>query len=204
MDGGDMAFDPADGDMMDDMDGDAEAMDDMLDPADAADDDGALDPPDSARASDPVRMAGTTAGEDRPSGSARRSAAAAAASLSAIRTTELLRTTTTVLGAPLLLPRESMVELEVRSAMVELDPGADTGWHEHTVPLYAHILDGALEVTYRTDAGDEVKLYGPGDTFMEAEGIVHRGRVAADGDGVRLIEVIMAAPGLEATIAVAD
>lgn len=101
----------------------------------------------------------------------------------------LLKTGTSVLGQPLEYPKGTP---EVTAAIVTLEPGKDTGWHRHDVPLLGYILDGTLTVDYGP-AGS--RSYAPGDAFVEAFGTGHDGR----NDGtvpVRLLAVYMGAEGV--------
>tara|TARA_B100000676_G_C17535172_1_gene559673 strand:- start:30 stop:281 length:252 start_codon:yes stop_codon:yes gene_type:complete len=71
--------------------------------------------------------------------------------------------------------------------MLTMMPGQKTGWHCHDVPLYAHILSGAIEVDY----GDGVKkTYRAGDTFMESMERWHNGHVVGDEPAKILIVFI--------------
>ena len=82
---------------------------------------------------------------------------------------KLLETSTDIFGAPIRYPAGTA---HVTSYMLTMVPGQKTGWHRHDVPLYAHILSGAIEVDY----GDGVqKTYRAGDTFMESMERWHNG-----------------------------
>ena len=60
----------------------------------------------------------------------------------------------------------------VTASIVTLPPGGETGWHEHEVPLFAHILEGELTVDYGTRGK---KTYRAGDSFLEAMNWPHNG-----------------------------
>ena len=88
---------------------------------------------------------------------------------------------------------------EITSAIIEIPPGAETGWHAHEVPLVAHVVTGELTVTYDTDDGVVTKTYSAGESVLEAIGTRHSGR--NDGDTlVRLVAVYIGAEGSENTI----
>ena len=75
-------------------------------------------------------------------------------------------------------------------------PGASTGWHRHDAPLYGHMLEGELTVTYR---GHGVRVYRAGDTFMEAFRTPHNGHNSGDGP-VRILAVFVGAEGVANTV----
>ena len=82
----------------------------------------------------------------------------------------VLTSSTTVLGEKLLLPDGS--PLNITSTIVTIDPGEETAWHKHGVPLYIYILSGEVTVDY----GDQgTHTFGPGGSFMEAMDHWHRG-----------------------------
>lgn len=58
---------------------------------------------------------------------------------------KLLETSTDIFGAPIRYPAGTA---HVTSYMLTMVPGQKTGWHRHDVPLYAHIMSGAIEVDY--------------------------------------------------------
>lgn len=83
----------------------------------------------------------------------------------------LLDTTTSNLGQPLVYPDQGAAQ--IKSLIVTLAPGEETGWHHHPVLTYGHILDGEVTVDYGA-AG--TKVYRKGDSFVEAFDIPHNGR----------------------------
>jgi quercetin dioxygenase-like cupin family protein len=78
---------------------------------------------------------------------------------------------------------------KLTAAIVTLEPGAETGWHRHEVPLYAYILQGELAVDYGA-AGE--KSFGAGDSFIEAFRSAHNGQNKA-GEPVRILAVFAGA-----------
>ena len=62
---------------------------------------------------------------------------------------------------------------EITAMQVEIAPGAETGWHKHSTPSFALILDGSLEV--RLPDG-RVKWLGKGDVLVEVVNTLHNGR----------------------------
>lgn len=118
------------------------------------------------------------------------STASAAVLLSAVETT--------VLGQQVTYPLE--VPAQISSAIVTLPPGAQTGWHFHSTPLYAYILEGTLTVTYDSDGGPIVKSYGAGEAVLEAIGTPHNGENRS-GVAVKILVVNIGADGIANTTA---
>ena len=103
--------------------------------------------------------------------------------------TPLLATGETIIGQPLAYPAGKP---KVTAIIVTVPPGGETGWHEHPVPLFAYVLDGALEVDY----GDKgVRTYKAGDSLMEAMNWPHNGTNKGDKP-VRILAVYMGAEGV--------
>lgn len=62
---------------------------------------------------------------------------------------------------------------EVTALTVALAPGAETGWHKHTIPVYGYVLSGAIEV--ELEGGTTVQ-YNAGDAIIEVVNTFHNGR----------------------------
>ena len=62
---------------------------------------------------------------------------------------------------------------EVTAMTVEIPPGAETGWHLHTVPVYAYVLAGRLEVEL---ADGKILNFKQGDAIVEVQNLAHNGR----------------------------
>lgn len=61
---------------------------------------------------------------------------------------------------------------EVTAMTVEIPPGAETGWHLHTVPVYAYVLAGSLVV----DLADGTSLaFKAGQAIVEVQNLAHNG-----------------------------
>ena len=99
----------------------------------------------------------------------------------AVRTTPLLRTSTDVAGTPLAYPIGAPAE--VSGLLVELPPGAETGWHRHTVPCFAYILSGEIAVEQKDGP---TRTFRAGDAFAELVGVDHNGRTVG-AEPVRLV-----------------
>ena len=82
----------------------------------------------------------------------------------------LASTTETVIGQPFTYPAG---RAKITAALVTIEPGKQTGWHRHDVPLLGYIVEGSITVDY----GDDGKRqFGPGDAFVEAFKTPHNGR----------------------------
>lgn len=80
---------------------------------------------------------------------------------------------------------------KISSLIIAIAPGTKTGWHKHGVPLYAYILSGEISVDY----GDKgMRIYKPGDAFMEAMDQWHNGENSGT-EPVRILTVYMGADG---------
>lgn len=81
--------------------------------------------------------------------------------------------------------------------VVELAAGAQAGWHEHPVPSFAYVMEGALEVTRE---GGATRVPHAGDTLAEVVGTRHNGR-ALGGKPVKLLVLYTGAAGQKLAIA---
>lgn len=97
----------------------------------------------------------------------------------------VLAASTTVMDERLLEPDGS--PLSVTSTIVTIDPGEETAWHKHGVPLFIYILSGEVTVDY----GDRgTRTFGPGGSFVEAMDYWHRGTNRGT-EPVRILTVSM-------------
>jgi len=131
-------------------------------------------------------------GSDAPAASASGSASAAAA----VEGREVLLEAQelTTLDQQIAYPKKTPAQ--VSSYITTLEPGQETGWHRHRVPLFVYVLEGTVSVEY--DAG-VIKDYPAGSAFMEAEDIWHNGTNKGD-DAVRILTVYMGASGAKNTV----
>lgn len=86
-------------------------------------------------------------------------------------------------------------QAEVTGLLIEIDPGQETGWHTHSVPSFAMIIDGELEVTLEDG---RKKLLKAGDFLAEVVDVAHSGRNVGD-DAVRLVVFYAGAKGMTLT-----
>ena len=87
-----------------------------------------------------------------------------------VKVTPLAKETTSWDGKPIVYPEG---QAEMTALLVEIAPGAQTGWHCHLVPNFAYMLEGTLELTL--DDG-RVKLLHAGDALSEVVNRLHNGR----------------------------
>jgi quercetin dioxygenase-like cupin family protein len=110
--------------------------------------------------------------------------------------TPLLSTGMTVLGQPFSYPTQAPAK--VTAAIVAMQPGAETGWHEHDVPLFGYMLEGELTVDYGVKG---TRVYRKGDALMEAIDFPHNGRNTGPGVA-RILAVFIGADGVPDTVPV--
>jgi len=87
-----------------------------------------------------------------------------------VKVTTVLKTQTSWDGKPIQYPTG---KAEVTGMIIEVAPGAETGWHLHTVPSFAVVVEGVLEVTLK---GGSVKRINPGEAIAEVVSTLHNGR----------------------------
>lgn len=98
--------------------------------------------------------------------------------------TPLLQSGETTIGQPFAYPAGAA---KVTAAVVTLQPGQETGWHSHEVPLFGFMLEGALTIDYGTKG---TKVYTAGESWLEAINWPHNGTNAGTVPA-RLIAVYM-------------
>lgn len=95
---------------------------------------------------------------------------AAALEATGVKVTPLAKETSSWDGKPIVYPQGKP---EMTALLVEIAPGAQTGWHHHLVPNFAYMLEGTLELTL--DDG-RVKLLKAGEELPEVVNRPHNGR----------------------------
>lgn len=88
----------------------------------------------------------------------------------AIKVTEIKKTTTTTDGSRIQYPITDKPEVTV--ALVEIAPGVRTGWHYHTIPVYAYVLSGTLTVEMDKQ---ERYVFNEGEAIIEVVDRLHNG-----------------------------
>jgi len=88
----------------------------------------------------------------------------------AVKVTTVLKAQTSWDGKPIQYPSGTA---EVTGMIIEIAPGGETGWHLHSVPSFAAVLEGELEVTLKDGS---VKRLKSGDALAEVVNTLHNGR----------------------------
>ena len=110
-----------------------------------------------------------------------------------VHVTALFATSKTVMDEPIVYPSGAA---KLTAAIVALDPGDETGWHTHGVPLAGIVLEGELTVDY----GDKGKrVFHTGDAIAETMSVPHNGKNTGDGP-MRLFAIYIGAEGVPTTI----
>ena len=97
-----------------------------------------------------------------------------------------LSATMTVTGQPIEYPRTGRPQ--VTMLLVEIPPGAETGWHKHPVPCCAYVLSGAVTVELKDGKSYTVKA---GQAFAETVDTLHNGKNTGSGT----VKILMTAIG---------
>lgn len=101
----------------------------------------------------------------------------------------LKKTSVTGNGQKITYPQTD--KAEVTAMIVDLPPGAETGWHKHPVPVYAYVVSGNLSV----DLEDGKQLsFGAGEAVIEVVNTLHNGRNRGS-EPVRLVVFYLGAEG---------
>ncbi len=103
-----------------------------------------------------------------------------------IKATPLLRTSVTSAGQPIVYPKVD--QPEVTALLVEIPPGAETGWHKHPFPCYGYILSGELSVEIE---GGKINRVKAGDALVETVNLLHNGR----NSGAETVKLVMFVTG---------
>ena len=94
-----------------------------------------------------------------------------AADYEGLKVTLLKKSTAASNGQPLAYPKTDSPE--VTALIVEIPPGAETGWHYHPYPVYAYMMAGTLTVEME---GGEKYTFHEGDVIFEVLNTGHNGR----------------------------
>lgn len=113
--------------------------------------------------------------------------------LASVKVTPLLKTQTTWDGTPLRYPTG---QAEVTAFMVEMAPGAETGWHGHPVPSFGLVLEGEIEVTLADGRKTRFKA---GEAAAEVVHTLHNGRNVGHGP-LRLVVFYAGTAGSALTV----
>lgn len=86
-----------------------------------------------------------------------------------VTVTPLLKTESSWNGAALTYPAG---KAEVSAMIVEIAPGGETGWHLHTAPSVAVMLEGEIDVALKDG---QTKHFKKGDALAEVVNTLHNG-----------------------------
>jgi quercetin dioxygenase-like cupin family protein len=96
----------------------------------------------------------------------------------------------TIIGQPIAFSTEP--NPLVTSAIVTIPPGGETGWHEHSVPLFVYILEGAVTVDYGSHG---IRTISAGSSILEAMNWPHNAHNYGSVP-VRILAVYLGAEGV--------
>jgi len=108
--------------------------------------------------------------------------------------TPILRATTTASGQPVAYPKTDSPQ--VTALLVEIPPGAETGWHLHPFPCYAYILSGELTVKIQGKKPRELRA---GEALVEVVNTPHNG-MNKGSEPVRLVLFVTGEAGKPFTV----
>src|SRR6202023_1563863 len=107
----------------------------------------------------------------------------------------VLSTGSTATGEPIRYP--SGAPARITAVEITLQPGQQTGWHIHPVPLFGYILEGELTVDYGAQGR---RTFVKGDGLAEAMNTAHNGRNTGQGP-LRILAVFVGMEGEPNTVA---
>lgn len=99
----------------------------------------------------------------------------------------LLETTTTWSGEDITYP-DGVAKITVLK--IEIEPGAETGWHHHPVPSFAYIIQGELEITL--EDGKKITARA-GEAIAEVTNRIHNGK----NIGNEILKLVVFYTGIE-------
>jgi quercetin dioxygenase-like cupin family protein len=111
----------------------------------------------------------------------------------AVKVTEVIKTTRSWDDKPIAYPQGMA---EITGLLVEIAPGAETGWHSHPVPSFGLVLEGTLEVTSKDGRVNRLQA---GEALAEVVNTLHNGRNVG-GIPVKLVVFYAGATGQPLTI----
>jgi quercetin dioxygenase-like cupin family protein len=109
----------------------------------------------------------------------------------------VVSTGTTVTDQPIRYPAGPTAN--ITAAEITLQPGEQTGWHMHPVPVFGYVLEGELTVDYGPKGQH---IYRGGEGFVEALNEAHNGHNAGQVP-VKILAVFIGATGVQGTVAAA-
>lgn len=110
-----------------------------------------------------------------------------------LKVTPVLKATTSWDGTPINYPAGPA---EITGLIIEIPPGAQTGWHEHPVVSFGIVLEGELEV--RLQNGNTIRLRA-GEALAEVVNTLHNGTAIGEKP-VKLVVFYTGTIGIPLTI----
>ncbi len=86
-----------------------------------------------------------------------------------LKSTMVLKATESWDGKPIVLPQ---AKAEVTGIVMEIAPGAETGWHLHPAASFGYVMEGELEVHLKNGSMRKLKA---GDALAEVVNVLHNG-----------------------------
>jgi len=87
-----------------------------------------------------------------------------------VKVESLLKTDTTSIGQKIIYPNFQSDEVTI--SKVTIPPGKSTGWHKHTIPVFAYVLKGNLTVELENK---QTRQFSENTTFSEVINVFHNG-----------------------------
>jgi quercetin dioxygenase-like cupin family protein len=106
----------------------------------------------------------------------------------------ILSTGTTVAGELIRYPSDGPAL--ITAVEITFEPGQQTGWHTHPVPLFGYMLEGELTVDYG-EKGQ--RIYRKGDALVEAMNTAHNGRNMGQSKA-KILAVFIGREGLQGSV----
>ena len=111
-----------------------------------------------------------------------------------VKVETLLKTDTTSIGQKIIYPNFPNEQVSV--VKVTIPPGKSTGWHKHTFPVFAYVIQGQLKV--ETENGKSIQ-YTKDASFSEVVETYHNG-INNGTDDVVLIAFFMGGKGMPLSV----
>src|SRR5262245_30875251 len=108
----------------------------------------------------------------------------------------ILSTGTTATNEPIQYPLGGHARVTIME--ITLQPGQETGWHAHPVPIVGYIRAGGLSVDYGAQGQ---RTYHKGDAIVEALNEPHNGR-STGPEPLKILAVIVGVEGVAGSVAV--
>ena len=105
------------------------------------------------------------------------------------RVTPLVSGDRTIVDEPISYPGGGAAT--INSLILTMQPGEETGWHTHGVPLFVYMLEGEIQTDYGPKG---VRTYKKGDSLLEALTVRHNSTNKSEAPA-RLLVVFMGAQG---------